>query len=178
MYVKISERFYEVSPSSKSAYNMAIITRTAKNNKQAAVFFAQAADLETDVSKKADYFYTLATTYGYANKAKAKEAALKALALNPAMGKSHTFIAQLYANSTNDCGENAFESKAVYWLAAENARKAGVAEPKLKKSADDLAATFMKRAPSKKEISEAKRKAGQTITFKCWMNESVSIPKL
>lgn len=178
LYVKISERFYEVSPSSKSAYNMAIITRTAKNNKQAAAFFAQAADLETDVSKKADYFYTLATTYGYANKAKAKEAALKALALNPAMGKSHTFIAQLYANSTNDCGENAFESKAVYWLAAENARKAGVAEPKLKKSADDLAATFMKRAPSKKEISEAKRKAGQTITFKCWMNESVSIPKL
>jgi hypothetical protein len=178
LYAKISERFHEVNPSSKSAYNMAIVSRTAKNNKQAADYFAQAAELQTDPNKKAEYYYTLATTYGYTNKAKAREAALKALALKPSMGKAHTYIAQLYANSINDCGENAFESKALYWLAAESAKKAGVAEPKFKKSADELAAGFLKRAPSKKEISDAKRKSGQSIAFKCWINESVSIPKL
>jgi len=178
LYIKISEQFYAVNPSSEAAYNMAIVSRNAKNNKLAADYFAKAAELQTNVSEKADLYYTLATTYGYTNKLKAKEAAQKALELKPSMGKAYTFIAQLYANSTNDCGENAFESKALYWLAAENAKRAGVAEPKYKKSADDLAAGFMKRAPSKKEISEAKRKPGQTITFKCWMNESVSIPKL
>ena len=178
LYTKISERFYAVSPSSTSAYNMGIIARSAKNNKLATDYFAKAAELQTNPSKKADNFYTLAATYGYTNKAKAREAALKALELNPSMGKAHTFIAQLYANSTRDCGNDAFESKALYWLAAESAKKAGVAEPKLKKSADDLAAGFMKRAPSKKEVADAKRKSGQTIAFKCWINESVSIPKL
>lgn len=178
LYSRISERFHAVNPSSKSAYNMAVISRTAKNNKLATQYFAEAADLQTDSNKKAEYFYTLATTYGYSNKAKAREAALKALELKPSMGKAHTYIAQLYANSINDCGENGFESKAVYWLASESAKKAGVVEPKLKKSADDLAAGFMKKAPSKKDVTDAKRKSGQQISIKCWINESVSIPKL
>jgi len=178
LYTKISEQFYAVNPSAESAYNMAIISRSAKNNKLAADYFAKAAEMQTNTSKKADNYYTLAATYGYTDKKKAREAALKALELDPSMGKAHTFIAQLYANSTRDCGADAFESKALYWLAAESARKAGVAEPKLKKSADDLAAGFMKRAPSKKEVADAKRKPGQTISFKCWINESVSIPKL
>lgn len=177
LYVKISERFHSINPSSKSAYNMAVISRTAKNNKLAIEYFAQAADLQTDSNKKAEYFYTLATTYGNTNKPKAKEAALKALELKPAMGKAHTFIAQLYANSFNDCGDNSFESKAVFWLAAESAKKAGIVEPKFKKSADDLAASFMKKAPSKKEVADAKRKSGQHIAIKCWINQSVSIPK-
>ena len=178
LYTKISEQFHKVNPSSKSAYNMAIISRSAKNNKQAIEYFAQAADLQTDANKKAEYYYTLATTYGYSNKAKAREAALKALELKPSMGKAHTYIAQLYANSINDCGENNFESKAVYWLAAESAKKAGIVEPKFKKSADDLAESFMKKAPSKKDVSNAKRKSGQQISIKCWINESVVIPKM
>lgn len=178
LYTKISEQFHKVNPSSKSAYNMAVISRSAKNNKQATEYFAQAADLQTDANKKAEYYYTLATTYGYSNKAKAREAALKAIELKPSMGKAHTYIAQLYANSINDCGENNFDSKAVYWLAAESAKKAGVVEPKFKKSADDLAESFMKKAPSKKDVSDAKRKSGQQISIKCWINESVVIPKM
>lgn len=178
LYVKIAERFHEVNPSSKSAYAMAVISRSAKKNKLATEYFAQAADLQTDANKKAEYFYTLATTYGYANKAKARETALKALELKPSMGKAHTYIAQLYANSINDCGDTGFDSKAVFWLAAESAKKAGIVEPKFKKSADDLAASFMKKAPSKKDVSDAKRKSGQQILLKCWINESVSIPKL
>ncbi|MFC6097086.1 tetratricopeptide repeat protein [Flavobacterium qiangtangense] len=178
LYTKISEQFHKVNPSSKSAYNMAVISRSAKNNKQATEYFAQAADLQTDANKKAEYYYTLATTYGYSNKAKAREAALKAIELKPSMGKAHTYIAQLYANSINDCGENNFDSKAVYWLAAESAKKAGVVEPKFKKSADDLAESFMKKAPSKKDVSDAKRKSGQQISIKCWINECVVIPKM
>ncbi|MBC8643694.1 hypothetical protein H9W95_05450 [Flavobacterium lindanitolerans] len=48
----------------------------------------------------------------------------------------------------------------------------------MKKTADQLAADFTKKAPSKQEISQAKRKAGEQISFKCWIGESVSIPKL
>lgn len=178
-FVKISEKLYAVSPSAKSAYNMAIISRNAKNRPLTIEYFTKSAELQTDVNKKAELYYLVATTYSYGDKAKAREFAKKALEVKPAFGKSYIFISQLYANSLRDCGSaDAFESKALYWLAAETAKKAGTVEPILKKAASDLASGYMKKAPSKEEISQAKRKSGEQISFKCWIGESVSIPKL
>lgn len=178
-FIKVSEKLYALSPSAKSAYNMGIISRNAKNKPQTIEYFTKSAELQTDVNKKAELYYLVATVYGYGEKQKAREFAKKALEVKPAFGKSYIFISQLYANSMKDCvSENAFESKAMYWLAAETAKKAGVVEPVLKKSADDLAANYTKKAPSKEEISQAKRKSGEQIAFKCWIGESVSIPKL
>lgn len=178
LFAKATEKLHALSPSSKSAYNMAVLSRSAKNNKLAIDYFKQSAELEADSNKKAELYYTIATTYGYTNKTEARQFAQKVLELKPSMGKAYTYIAQLYANSTNDCGENDFESRAIYWLASETAKKAGVVEPVLKKSADELAAGFLKKAPSKQEISQAKRKAGETISYKCWIGQSISIPKL
>ncbi|HEU4496270.1 MAG TPA: hypothetical protein VFR70_04395 [Flavobacterium sp.] len=177
-YVKLASQLHAVSPSSKSAKAMAAISRTARNSKQSAAYYEEAAALETDSKKKAEIYYSLATTYGYTNKPKAREAALKALAIEPSMGKAYTFISQLYANSANDCGADEFEKKAVYWLAAANAKKAGIVQPKLKQSADALEAEFLKMAPSKQEVASARKKTGQQIAIACWINESVSIPKM
>ncbi|MBC8643693.1 hypothetical protein H9W95_05445 [Flavobacterium lindanitolerans] len=44
--------------------------------------------------------------------------------IKPNFGKSYIFISQLYSYSTRDCeSNNAFESKALFWLAAETAKK-------------------------------------------------------
>ncbi|WP_264528627.1 hypothetical protein [Flavobacterium sp. N2550] len=178
-YIKVSEKLYALSPSAKAAYNMGIISRNAKNKPQTIEHFTKSAELQTDINKKAELYYLVATTYGYGDKVKAREFAKKALEVKPAFGKSYIFISQLYANSMKECvSDNAFESKALYWLAAETAKKAGTVEPILKKSADDLAANYTKKAPSKEEISQAKRKSGEQISFKCWIGETVSIPKL
>lgn len=178
LYTEIALKFHALSPSSKSAYTLGLVFRNAKNLKLSTEYFSEAAELQLDPIKKADYFYTLAGTFGYTNKIKARESILKALEFNPKMGKAYIFMAQLYANSVNDCGSDAFENKAVYWLAAAAARKAGEVEPKLKKSADDLSKDFTKRAPTKTDLTTAKRKSGQTIVYQCWINESLTIPKL
>lgn len=178
-YIKISEKLYALSPSAKAAYNMGIISRNAKNKPQTIEYFTKSAELQSDSNKKAELYYLVATTYGYGDKTKAREFAKKALEVKPAFGKSYIFIAQLYVNSMKDCmSTDTFESKALYWLAAETAKKAGTVDPVLKKSADDMAANYNKKAPSKQEVSQAKRKSGELISFKCWIGETVSIPKL
>lgn len=178
-YIKVSEKLYTLSPSAKAAYNMGIISRNAKNKPHTIEYFTKSAELQSDSNKKAELYYLVATTYGYSDKAKAREFAKKALEVKPTFGKSYIFIAQLYANSMKDCMSNdAFENKALYWLAAETAKKAGTVDPVLKKSADDMAANYTKKAPSKQEVSQAKRKSGEPISFKCWIGETVSIPKL
>lgn len=178
-FIKVSEKLYALSPTAKSAYRMGLIARDKKDRPQILEYFTKSAELQTDANKKAELYYLIATTYGYPDKEKAREFAKKALAVKPDFGKSYIFISQLYSNSTRDCAsDNAFENKALYWLAAETAKKAGAIDPTMKKTADQLAADYTKKAPSKQEVSIAKRKAGEQISFKCWIGESVSIPKL
>ena len=42
----------------------------------------------------------------------------------------------MYADSANDCGDTQFNKRAVYWLAADFARKAGNVDNSLKKVAN------------------------------------------
>lgn len=178
LYLQISEKWNEISPSAKSAYNLAILARENRDKEKTIAYFLQSASLQNDASKKSDIFYLLATTYGNSDKPKAKEFAKKSLEAKPSSGKSYIFLAQLYLNSYNECGTTNFEKRAIYWLAANTAKQAGIVEPVLKKSADQMAEEFSKKAPTKKEISQEKRKAGEQISFNCWIEESVVIPKL
>jgi len=178
LYLKVSEKWNQVSPTAKSSYNLALIARQNRNQEKTIEYFAQSASLQKDVAKKADLFYLIATTYGNRNKPKAKEFAEKAIEAKPSSGKSYIFLAQLYASSSNECGKDDFEKKAIYWLASNTAKQAGIVEPMLKKSADQLADGFSKSAPSKAEVSQAKRKTGEQLSFDCWIGETVSIPKL
>jgi hypothetical protein len=93
------------------------------------------------------------------------------------MGRAHLLIASLYASSANDCGDNQFNKRAIYWLAADIARKAGRVDASIKKLATRTAQSYMGRAPSKTDIfSEANE--GSKITFNCWVGASVTVPKL
>lgn len=178
LIVKVAEKWNELAPTAKSAYELALIARKKGDREKTIEYFLQSASLQKDANKKSDLLYLIATTYGNTNKPKASEFAKKAIQAKPSSGKSYIFLAQLYANSSNDCGKNNFDKKAIYWLAANTAKQAGVVEPGLKKSADQLMDDFNKKAPSKKEISQEKRKAGQQIAFDCWLDETVTIPKL
>ena len=85
--------------------------------------------------------------------------------------------AQMYANSGAECGQTPFEQKAIYWLAADMVRKAGEADSNLKKNgSDQTAESYLKMAPTAAEIKSEKM-AGKQVAFKCWINESVTVPK-
>ena len=93
------------------------------------------------------------------------------------MGKAYILIASLYADSANDCGNTQFEKRAVYWLAAQTARRAPSVDPSLKSTAQKLEASYNGRAPSKTDIFTEGR-AGEVITFDCWIRSKVTVPNL
>jgi hypothetical protein len=86
-------------------------------------------------------------------------------------------IASLYASSANDCGNTQFEKRAVYWLAAKVARKAGKVDASLKKNAEKAAQSYEGRAPTKTDIF-TEGNAGTSIKLNCWIKVSVTVPNL
>jgi len=83
----------------------------------------------------------------------------------------------MYADSANDCGDSQFNKRAVYWLAADMARKAGQVDASLKNVATKTAESYTGRAPSKTDIF-TEGNTGAVIKFDCWINRSVTVPNL
>ncbi|WP_320815862.1 hypothetical protein [Flavobacterium sp.] len=177
LFSKISEALYRLNPSADAAYKLGIVELQRKNTSKALDYFNKAADMFTDNSKKAFVYYRMATMYSKSNKSQSRAYARKALAVKPSYGKAYLLIAQLYGSSINDCGNNPFDKRAMYWLAAQYADKAGNVDTSLKGAASKMAGSYRAAAPSRTDIFES-GKAGERISFNCWVGESITVPKL
>ena len=122
-------------------------------------------NLETDNFKKSKLLIRIASKH---SKAQAVAYAQKALSYNPSNSDAYRIMAHAYASSANECGSTPFEKRAVYWLAAKTARKGGL---------ESLAARYDALAPSKVDVFESGL-AGKNITFKCWIGQSITVPRL
>lgn len=171
LYFKIVNAYHELSPSANSAYFLGILKDKEGKTNEAVQFYEQAISLETDKFKKAQLYNRIALKLkAKGNYAKARSYFREALKFNPSNVNPHLSIAAMYASSANDCGDSQFNKRAVYWLAAEEARKAGGAGAAHVES-------YMGRAPSKQDIFSASNE-GQTIKIGCWIGASVTVPKL
>jgi hypothetical protein len=177
LFTKISEQLHKLNPTAESAYLLGVAAQRAKNTSKALEYFNQSAQLFTDATKKAKVYYKIATMYGNGNKSQARAYARKALVAKPSFGQAYMLIAQLYASSSNECGKTPFDKRAVYWLCAQYANKAAAVDPALKATANRQAASYNGYAPSKTDIFNGDM-AGKTISFNCWIGESVRVPNL
>lgn len=178
LFVELVEALHAINPSANSAYYLGILKDKAGDSKAALTYYEESLILEQDQYRKADILYKIALKFKKRGlKSKSKSYARKALKNRPSMGKAYMLIASLYASSANDCGTTQFEKRAIYWLAAKMARKAAAVDSGVKKTALKLAASYEGRAPSKTDIF-TEGKAGETIRFSCWVNDSVKVPQL
>jgi len=140
--------------------------------------FDKALSLETDNYKRSNIAYKVATVFRRkGSKSNARKYAQKAIEFNSASGKAYLLIANLYATSANDCGTDTFSKRAIYWKAADMARKAGRVDPSLSSRANQSAASYSAKAPSKEMIFSSGM-AGKTVSFSCWTGGSVTVPSL
>ena len=100
----------------------------------------------------------------------------EALKLNPSDGSPHLSIASMYAKSANNCGDTNFNKRAVFWLAALEAEKAGRVDSRLRSAAAQSATSYRASAPSKTDIFNCTC-AGEVIQIGCWIGRSVTVPK-
>ena len=178
LFVELVEALHSLSPSADSAYYLGILKDKAGNTTEAIAFYEESLTLESDSYRKAEILYKIASKLKNRGlKSQARKYANLALSNKPSMGKAYILIAGLYADSANDCGNTQFEKQAVYWLAAQTARRAAIVDPSLKKTSQKLEASYSGRAPSKTDIF-TQGKAGEIISFECWIRSSVTVPNL
>lgn len=177
MFRKLFEAQLALDPSADAYMYGGVLKQKSGDMNGALADFNKAVELESDSYKKSEILYKIATTVRNSSSSQARSYAMKAIDANPANGKAYLLIATLYGNSANACGDTPFEKRAIYWKAASMARKAATVDPALSGRASQLAASYDAKAPSKEMIFSS-GKAGQTITFSCWVGGSVSVPNL
>nr|WP_298791952.1 hypothetical protein [uncultured Allomuricauda sp.] len=177
MFRKLFEAQLALDPSADAYMYGGVLKQKSGDNKGAIADFNKAVELETDNFRKSNILYKIATTVRRSSKSQARSYALKAIDANPANGKAYLLIANLYAGSANACGTTPFEKRAIYWKAAEMARKAGRVDPSLSGRANRSAASYTERAPNKEMIFSSGM-AGKRVTFSCWVGGSVKVPSL
>ncbi|WP_223032806.1 tetratricopeptide repeat protein [Hanstruepera marina] len=178
LFFKLVNAYHALSPSANSAYYLGILKDKEGKTNEALKFYEQAVSLETDNFKKAKLNEKIGDklrkkgSYG-----SARTYYGKALQLNPSNGRPHLKIADMYNRSANNCGEDNFSKRAVFWLAEAEALKAGRVDPTLKNSAAQSAASYKAKAPSTSDIF-TKGNQGETIKIGCWIQRSVTVPKI
>ena len=178
LFFKLVNAYHELSPSANSAYYLGILKDKENKSNEAITFYEQAISLETDNFKKAKLYNKIAIKFKKRKSySKAREYFRKALSLNPSNGRPHLSIAAMYAASAKNCGDTNFNKRAVYWLAADEARKAGRVDPTQKSNAAKSVANYTAKAPTKSEIFSASN-SGQTISIGCWIGSSVKVPSI
>lgn len=179
LYFNAVSRLYGLRPSYDIAYEMAQLYQKKNNIAKAVECYEAAAKLNASVVRKADIFMAIAELYRNSEKAKAKEYALKAAEANTKSGMPYLFIAEQYMSLTaKDCDLSEFDRKALVFAAIATLKKAEVAEPRFKNTVVSMEQGYLKRLPTKKEAKAAKKGKGDVITYGCWINETVTLPKL
>ena len=178
LFFKMVEALHEAEPSAKSALYLGQLAEAEGNAAKALEYYNQSAQLETDPSDKAVVYYRIAGKMKDKGQySQARNFYRKALEAKPSLGSAYLQIANMYAQSANDCGTTSFEKRAVYWKAAEYAERAGRVDPSLSSSANQAAAAYRGRAPQRSDIFQEGMQ-GKTISIGCWIGESIKVPNL
>ena len=163
-FVTLVEALHTLDPSADSAYYLGLLNDKSGNADEALRYYEESIALETDNYRKAKILLKIANKFKVAGrKSSARNYANKALSYQPSLGRAYLLIANMYADSANNCGDTQFNKRAVYWLAADLARKAGNVDNSLSKIARRTAESYTGRAPSKTDIfTEGNEGVGST----------------
>ena len=178
LYEKLVKAYEQTSPSADTKYFVGTILLKKGKENEAISYFKQSYDLESENFKKAK----LANRIGLILKKKGRYGQARnyfrnALKLNPSNGSPYLSIAAMYAASANSCGDTTFNKRAVYWLAANVAAKAGKVDSKLKSKSNKAIANYKAKAPSKSDIFSCGC-SGKVIKIGCWIQSSVTVPNI
>lgn len=175
---RLAVRLHELEPSSTSAYLLGKQAEAEGKASKALEYFNEAAELETDNSKKYRIYYSIAENFRKKGSySTARNYYNKMLQVKPSAGIAYYKIGSMYADSANGCGNTVFEKRAMYWLAADMMDKAARVDGSVAKNAKAAASSYRARAPQASDIF-SEGMAGKTVKFNCWVGGSVKVPNL
>lgn len=172
LWMSAAKNLFSQYPSSELASKIAYISHTQNEAKDASNYFNQAIQLETDNSKKADFYLGLAAaTDNLGNKSLARDYAQKAIELKSGWGKPYILIAQLYASSRDLC-QGISLPNAIYWIAVDKLNEAKRIDPSVEAEANSIILSLSPHFPNKEEAFFLNVMEGNTYYVGCWINEN------
>ena len=168
LYLRAATKMYALEPSYNSAYFLYKLNSSKGNYEQAVKYLDEAIEYdESDAATDAQYSYELAAyCFKNARFAKANSAARAALELDPSMaGKCYFLIGQIWG--TVSCGGDEIQTRAHFWVAVDNMRKAAAADESLAEEAGRMIAQYSRYYPQTAEAFMYNFTDGQSYTVNC-----------
>ena len=168
LYLKAATTMYKLEPSHNSAYFLYKLNAARNNVDEALKYMDEAIEYdESDALTDASYQYELAAfCYKNARFAKANAAARAALENDRSLaGKCYFLIGQIWG--TVSCGGDEISSRAHFWVAVDNMRKAAAEDPSLADEANRMAAQFSRYYPQTADAFMCDLVDGKAYTVNC-----------
>ncbi|MBS3769651.1 MAG: hypothetical protein V5A59_02025 [Bacteroidales bacterium] len=177
LYLNANIQLNKLEPDPDIAHHIAELFYERENLDKTVEYYKNAIELEEDDKKKADYSTELATLAfeEREDKVTAREYARQAIEFNPDNGRPYLLIGRLYAESTEECGEEEFEQKAVLWAAVDKFQKAKQVDSDIADEAQGYIDSYRPRFPNKKDIFFQNYEIGDTYQIGCWINETTTV---
>ncbi len=180
LYLDITEKLHVLDPSPRSALTLSAMYRDLNNDDQVIRFLKEAVDLQKDPEERANYYLELAIIAQNVKNDKqlSREYARQALQDNPALGRAHMHIGNLYVSET-DCFAGAedadFKNRTVYWAAVDRFMQAKQVDPTLASAADRAIEIYSAYFPDNETIFFHGYTEGDSYRVGCWINENTRV---
>lgn len=174
-YFQASLYSYQIQPTPEAAAGAAAMSYKKGDTDATVKYYEEAANLESDNDKKADYFYKAAAVLSSVKKySQARNYANKALAAKEDLGAAHILIAQMYGASPNWSDEPAL-NKCTYYVVIDRLNRAKAVDPSVAEEANRMIRSYSPHTPDISELFMLGYKAGDRITVGGWIGETTTI---
>jgi tetratricopeptide (TPR) repeat protein len=177
LFANASENLYRIEPSAQAAYNLAKLFFKKEDFTKSVTYYREAIGSEADAELKAKYQYELGLIQftKYDDFEGARTLALSAIENKSAWGQPYILIGNLYASSSNRCGENEFEKSTVFWAAVDKFIQAKTVDPSVGDEASELINKYSQYFPNVEDAFFYGFENGQSYTVGCWINERTTV---
>lgn len=176
-FLSISERYYSIAPSADAAMFLAQGFQERKEFDKASKYLNDALAAEQDPVLRKDLLIRISLVALVSNDfATALSTARQARDLDSEDGVPYFIMAQCYANSSNQCGDE-FARQTVYWVAYDTMARAISYLPEdsdYLQPAKNSFATYRSYFPSSEECFFNEVKAGERYVVSCSLARGIS----
>ena len=176
-YFLASEYSHRIEPTMDSAMGMANQAMKKDDNKQALIFFEEAAQLATENEDKAEIYQKMGAIYFKERKySQSRQNLLKSLEFDPNNATPYIMIASMYANDAKSIYADPVMAQAVYYAAVDKLERAKQVDPSRAAEINSLISSYRNHFPSSNDIfMHHDLEKGKTITIGGWIQEKTTV---
>lgn len=176
LYFTAAEYLYKLEPSANAALGLANCSLKNNDYDTAIKYYQEAANLETDKNKSADYMMQLARIFSnQRNFSRARQAAYDALKYKPSSGEAYILIAQLYATSADGVFSEQSKRGLVFCAAVDKLQKAKSVDPSVTDEANRLIGRYSAYFMDSETAFMMGIKSGESVSIPGWIGESTTV---